>query len=223
MTQNTSSAVMAQRVEPPDSLDYFPTPPWVTRALLHQLVQHGYSRHDLSEKCWEPACGEGDMVRPLRESFADVYASDCHDYGWGHEIDDFLSSSDRRFLFPTDRRADWIITNPPFRLAERFALAALDRVVCGVALLVRLAFLESKGRHERLFMPRPPLCVLVFTERVTMLKGQLDPKGSGATAYCWLVWEARQRSSMLPKLGWIPPCRCELERPGDYTERLVSS
>ena len=27
-------AVMASRREPPDSLDFFPTPPWATRALL---------------------------------------------------------------------------------------------------------------------------------------------------------------------------------------------
>jgi hypothetical protein len=32
--QNTSHAVMAQRVEPAHSLDDFPTPPWATRALL---------------------------------------------------------------------------------------------------------------------------------------------------------------------------------------------
>ncbi|MGH8525505.1 MAG: SAM-dependent methyltransferase, partial [Gammaproteobacteria bacterium] len=31
--QNTSHAVMAQRLEPKDSFDDFPTPPWATRAL----------------------------------------------------------------------------------------------------------------------------------------------------------------------------------------------
>lgn len=36
MTQNTSHAVMAQRVEAHDSLDDFPTPPWATRALLER-------------------------------------------------------------------------------------------------------------------------------------------------------------------------------------------
>jgi|tagenome__1003787_1003787.scaffolds.fasta_scaffold20922105_5 hypothetical protein len=32
--QNTSHAVMAQRVEPKDSADDFPTPPWATRACV---------------------------------------------------------------------------------------------------------------------------------------------------------------------------------------------
>lgn len=33
-----SSAVMARRIEPPDSLDWFPTPPWATRALLELVL-----------------------------------------------------------------------------------------------------------------------------------------------------------------------------------------
>ena len=41
MSQNRSSAVMAQRKEPPDSLDFFPTPPWATRALCERLASEG--------------------------------------------------------------------------------------------------------------------------------------------------------------------------------------
>jgi hypothetical protein len=32
-----STSVMARRVEPPDSLDFFPAPPWATRALCEYL------------------------------------------------------------------------------------------------------------------------------------------------------------------------------------------
>ena len=32
--QNVSTAVMQRRIEPHDSLDFFPTPPWATRALV---------------------------------------------------------------------------------------------------------------------------------------------------------------------------------------------
>jgi hypothetical protein len=66
---------MAQRVEPPDSLDYFPTPPWATRALCEFLKLH----HKLhGQTCWEPACGGGHMARPLAEYFERVYSSDVH-------------------------------------------------------------------------------------------------------------------------------------------------
>lgn len=208
MSQNTSHAVMAQRHEAADSLDLFPTPPWATRALCSFLSLD----RDLSrERAWEPACGLGDMVRPLSEYFEMVYASDAFAYGHG---------AVRDFLFPGDEpRFDWIITNPPFRLAEQFAHTAIDRAAEGAAMLVRTAFLEGIGRYESLFSRRKPTAILQFSERVPMHKGRLDPTGSTATAYCWIVWETRPHKPhalSVPAFIWIPPCRRKLERPGDY-------
>jgi hypothetical protein len=209
MSQNTSSAVMAQRVEPPDSLDFFPTPPWATRALCRFLVARNF--HGIRHSCWEPACGDGAMARPLGELFTTVYVSDVHDYGWNHAVGDFL--------FPgCPPRFDWIITNPPFRLAAGFARTALTQALCGVALLVRTAFLESAGRYRELFAEQRPNFVLQFCERVPIFKGRLDPKGSSATAYCWLVWDKAFWPCEATVLDWVPPCRKELERPGDYGE-----
>jgi hypothetical protein len=198
MTQNTSHAVMAQRVEPHDSLDYFPTPPWATRALCEQL---GDTR---TLTAWEPACGEGHMAAALADYFGEVFASDVHDYG-GNEVSDFL--------WPTDRTADWIITNPPFRLAQEFALTGLERAREGVALLVRTAFLEGVGRYRDLFARKPPALILQFTERVPMHKGRLVENGSTATAYCWIVWRNGETDT---RMRWIAPCRRRLERDGDY-------
>ena len=45
--QNTSHAVMAQRSEPKDSPDNFPTPPWATRALLENVLGGKTARHDV--------------------------------------------------------------------------------------------------------------------------------------------------------------------------------
>ena len=76
MAQNTSTAVMQRRAEPHDSLDFFPTPPWATRALCeHVLPGVWYSPRMV---VWDPACGEGHMVRPLTEYFSEVLASDVH-------------------------------------------------------------------------------------------------------------------------------------------------
>jgi hypothetical protein len=60
-----AGAVMAQRREPPDALDYFPTPPWATRALFeHVLPALGI---DGVGTVWEPACGEGHMAAVIGE------------------------------------------------------------------------------------------------------------------------------------------------------------
>lgn len=201
MSANTSSAVMQQRKESHDSLDYFPTPPWATRALCAHILKDAVS----GRSCWEPACGEGHMTRPLSEYFARVVGTDVHPYGHG-EVEDFL--------FPnTSRRADWVITNPPFRLAEEFIHMARSRARDGVAMLVRSAFLESVGRHERLFSRTPPSLIAQFSERVPMVKGRCLQDATTATAYCWLVWV---RDVPGTAFGWIPPCRKQLERAGDY-------
>lgn len=213
--QNTSHAVMSQRVEAHDSLDFFPTPPWATRALInHAMPMRGVDLFD--RFCWEPACGEGDMARPLREVFATVYQSDVHDYGAGI-VHDFLQP-----YMPSEIQSnpDWIITNPPFRLGAEFIGRALDVAQRGVAMLVRTAFLESDTRYRSIYAERPPTIIAQFVERVPMFKGRLDPKGSTATSYAWLIWQRLDgRWISQPRCSefvWIPPCRSELERPGDY-------
>lgn len=209
MGQNTSHAVMSQRVEPADSLDFFPTPPWATRALCEWLNKWaGEGTTALS--CWEPACGEGHMARPLAEYFSSVVASDVHRYGSGDVAD---------FLFCEAREADWIITNPPFRLGEQFAVTALARARRGCALLVRTAFLESASRYVGLFSKHPPSNILQFVERVPMRKGRLVENGSTATAYCWIVW--RKNAPIGTHFHWLAPCRKRLERAGDYADRSL--
>lgn len=215
MGQNRSSAVMQQRVEPHDSLDDYPTMPWGTRALVEHVLRPRFDR--LNEmSVWEPACNRGFMARPLDEYFSSVYATDIHDYGW--EGQDKVSD----FLFHGSEddagEVDWIITNPPFRLAEQFIEKATRVARVGCAFIVRTSFLESVGRYERLFKENPPEIVAQFTERVPMLKGRVDPKGTTATSYCWLVWIMNTPQPWRKKTDfkWVPPCRKELERPEDY-------
>lgn len=203
--QNTSHAVMSQRVEAADSPDDFPTPPWATRALLENVIS---SPELKALSCLEPACGAGHMSKVLKEYFGEVRSSDAHEYGYG-SIRDYLT-------YPYEAKAvDWVITNPPFRLAEEFVLRSLDVARVGTAMLVRTVFLESVGRYERLFKTYPPSIFAQFVERVPMVKGRLDAKASTATGYAWLIW--RHGSLGCSQVAWIPPCRRLLERHSDYS------
>lgn len=219
--QNRSSAVMQQRAIAPDSLDYFPTPPWATRALCEFL------RDDLGEdlaqqSCWEPACGELHMAKPLAEYFGRVRASDVHRYCAGHDVADFLLEGAAGGPF------EWVVTNPPFVLAERFIHRAIALATRGCAMLVRGAFTESERRWP-LFRDTPPAFVLTFVERVAMFSERLirvnapDPfnlfddgeprRASSATSYAWLIWRDGDRDT---RHRWIGPARERLEREGDY-------
>lgn len=202
--QNRSHAVMAQRVEPADSADDFPTPPWATRALLEHVIPG--DRRD--QTCLEPACGAGHMARVLGEYFGEVRASDAYDYGFG-AMRDFVAA-------PTAvDQVDWVVTNPPFRLAEEFVARSLRAARRGVAILARTVFLESAGRYHGIFRDTPPSRFAQFVERVPMVKGRLDAKATTATGYAWFVWD-KAEAAAAPRLVWIPPCRRALERAGDY-------
>ena len=195
---------MAQRHEPHDSLDFFPTPPWATRALCEWL-NDDFVPSTRTQSVWEPACGDGAMSKPLGEYFHHVYASDIFDYGHGRQQD---------FLLPNFGMN--VITNPPFRLGEQFATTAIMRAKCGVAMLVRTAFLESASRFDGLYSKSPPTNILQFVERVPMFKGRLDQHGSTATSYCWLIWRKSRPPFFQTLFHWIAPCRKRLERNGDY-------
>lgn len=203
--QNTSHAVMAQRIEPKDSPDDFPTPPWATRALIEHVLE---DKSDLSQlTCLEPACGAGHMAKVLKDYFCEVHSADAYYYGYG-DIQDFLTHPHEA------ESVDWVITNPPFRLAEAFVLKALGIARHGVAILARTVFLESVGRYRGIFQDTPPTRFAQFTERVPMVRGRLDGKATTATGYAWLIWE--KDATNAPRLMWVPPCRKQLERPNDY-------
>jgi hypothetical protein len=210
--QNKSHAVMSQRVEAADSPDDFPTPPWATRGLIEHVLDDKNALAALT--CLEPACGAGHMAKVLKEYFGEVICADAYSYGYG-PIRNFLTNP-----YATNS-CDWVITNPPFRLAEEFVLRALAVARVGVAVLARTVFLESVGRYDAIFEANPPTKFAQFCERVPMLRGRLEKSATTATGYAWFVWE-KETHAAAPRLMWIPPCRRKLERDSDYDAPQLS-
>ena len=209
-SQNTTHAVMSQRHEKKDSLDYFPTPPWATRALFQSVIlPMGFVHYN--DVCLEPACGGGHMVKVLQEYFDKVESCDIADYGQDR-IADFLSKD-------VEQECDFIITNPPFNLAEEFVTKALSMTRKLVAVFARTQFMEGIGRYERLFKPNPPTIIAQFTERVPIVKGRLSATASTATSYAWFVWRTDQNNDQT-QLVWIPPSRRIFEKNADYAQSL---
>jgi hypothetical protein len=146
-------------------LDYFPTPPWAARAGA-ELVR---SVDPEARTMWEAACGAGHMAAALSEYF-EVFASDIYPHGYG-EVIDFLGED-------PGHRPDWLVTNPPFRTADQFVRLGLERARRGVALLLRLSFLEGAERHGLLYGVAPLSICAPCTERVPMaLAGQIRQRG----------------------------------------------
>lgn len=188
----------ASRVQGADDLDYSPTPPWATRALM----EHVLPRLDvqMGGVVREPACGEGHMAEVLREYCRIVVATDIHDYGYGDLVLDFLAADE-----PLE--CDWVVTNPPFEdRVIKFIVRALEVARVGVCMFLQLRYLEGIGRYEKIYRPRPPTLIAPFVERVPLLMGQYDPRASTTTAFMWLVW----LNGVEPRAPfWIPPGRRE--------------
>lgn len=210
----TSTAVMNRRHAAPAGLDFFPTPPWATRALLtHCLPELMADMSTLGRLvAWDPCCGAGHMSGVLRESFGHVVESDVADYGQ-RNVRDFLE-----VVRTSKYWADCIVMNPPFNKAAAFVLHALTHNPVMVAALVRSNWLEGQTRHGNLFKRFIPVAVFQFVERVPMVAGRWAVNAKTATSYAWVIWlrdPLPEIAAAAPVFRWIPPCRQELTRDDD--------
>ena len=172
--------------------DFYPTPRGVTLALLEV--------ESLPYVIWEPACGDGAMSKVLREKGHHVISEDLIYRGYG--------AGGRDFLRNVDKRADCIVTNPPFNLANEFIQKAYDLGVSTVAYFMKLAALETIERSyimERTCLSR----VWVFRNRVLLTRNGEDPRGGGMIAFAWFVWDRAHTGPA--HLGWIQEVTREAE------------
>lgn len=176
----------AKRFADLDGPDFFPTPAWATYALIDNERFEG--------DIWESACGNGAMSKVLEKTGRPVASSDLFDRGYGDPRIDFLTAN---------RKADNIITNPPYNAAEGFVKSGLDNSRSKFALLLRLAFLEGANRANTIFRDHPPSRVWVFSERITFYPAGAIQKGSGTTAYAWFVWDKDATAGT--ELKWFRP------------------
>ena len=203
-----------KRNEPLDSLDDFPTPPWVTRALMEMIKK----RNIFTDNCsvLEPAANRGYISNTLREydDFQSMTCSDIFDYGLkGCEKVDFLSNH------YASNSYDWVITNPPFNHAESFILRAFDVSRKGLAIFSRSNLLEGQSRYNNIYKDKRPSYHFQFSERVSLFKGRVSKKTASATAFSWFVWSF-DNVSCETITDWIPPCKLRLEKESDYDERI---
>jgi hypothetical protein len=165
--------------------DFHETPECAVHALLAVERFHG--------SIWEPCCGRGAISRVLESAGHEVISTDHIDRGYGQGRIDFL--------LEWQPRAPNIITNPPFKLAAPFARNAVRLTTHKVALLCRLAWLETRERAQ-LFAETPLARVWVFADRLPMMhRCGYDGRKlkNSPTAYAWFVFD--HAHSGAPTLG----------------------
>ncbi len=162
--------------------DYYATDPKSVEALLdaHEITGHSF---------YEPACGEGHISKVLQARYPNAFhfATDLVSRGYGEGGVDFLTTK-------YDTEFTWIITNPPFKDAREFIEKSLGYTNTGVAMFLKIQFLESESRKD--WLQNSPLkYVYVFSKRQVIFRNgeELDPKTNKKWAntmcFAWFVWE----------------------------------
>ena len=161
-----------------DADDFNPTPAEPPRALIH--AEMGRLRDFVT--LWEPAAGDGALVRELKSAGLDVFASDIVDRGCGAVIRDFYEF--------TSAPVNAIVTNPPFQECNwrdgkgRWIQHALETLnIEYMALLLSWSW-PGAGGHGPLWAAHPPA-------RVYLMRWKIDFTGQGAPPMLngWFVWD----------------------------------
>lgn len=169
--------------------DWYVEEPAVTRALLANEILVG--------KVWDPACGQGNIVRVCREAGVDCVGSDLVERYDPTEADSqgHLFRPRLNLMSPPmqqiPRGIDCIVCNPPYSIWEGFleqCLALASLKVCFFLPLGRLA----GGKRKASVYDRLPLARIdIFSDRVYAPPGHKQdlPKEGGSIDYMWLVFE----------------------------------
>lgn len=166
--------------------DYYKTPAGIVDLLLET--------YPLSGSLWlDPSAGSGTIGRQIKQFYPDIKIkqidiSDKYvDYEVGSvHVGNFLA-------YPNNELQvfDGFIMNPPFNLAEEYAVKCLENRISDtvpVIMLQRLGFLESKTRH--LFWQRFPV------DRLYILSKRPSFTGDGKTdnaGYAWFIWDGSNK------------------------------
>jgi hypothetical protein len=133
----------------------------------------------------EPCCGNGLMSDALIDMGCEVLSADIDE---NLDYPDCYLDATVPYNLPRGwDRPDWVITNPPYSqpTCQKIIENAYDRCQIGIAMLLRLSYLEPcRGRAE--FLNSAWLShLIIFNPRPRF---RLDTKGSDNCTVAWFVW-----------------------------------
>ena len=184
--------------------DYYATP---TAEVLNILETLGY---DFSGKTiLEPCIGGGHMAEGILQYLDKTNATgikligtDVQDRGyknpnWNLTYGyDFLSDD-----YPIEK-ADIVIMNPPYSILEPFMIRALEIAQDKLIVLGRTQATEGASRYEKIYKDNPFTDFYQYVDRVQCWKNGIQPTGSSAQAYGWMIWD-KETNREYPAFHWI--------------------
>jgi hypothetical protein len=158
--------------------DFYETPAWMTTALLRRVWLVG--------PILEPCVGDGAIARVLRRQKDAIVIT--NDIDQSRQADFHLdATADDLWLSQSIR---WIVSNPPFTLADAIVPRAWASTrFGGVAMLLRITWLEPTDGRQRFLAEHPPRRVIVLPRWSFRRTGKTDSVTCG-----WFIWDRNQVS-----------------------------
>lgn len=178
--------------------DYYPTPPGTVAKIMPCVM--GALDGIACPRILEPGAGDGRIIKSLLAYLGNRLSLPVAiEVEWRNYPSPIEGFAPQDFLhWEPEEPFDLVIANPPFSLALEFFEHSLHCLRDGghIFFLLRLGFLASKRRHERLWSVHPPEWVYVLVRRPSFTKG-----GTDVQEYAWYHW---CKGDCNPgRLGWL--------------------
>lgn len=158
--------------------DFYPTPEWAT----YELVK----RFSVSGRIVECCSGDGAISRVLSAlPDTDVRTNDIDPKRCARRHDDATAS----YYWEQERQdgIDWVITNPPFSVSHLIVPQAYEWANAGIAMLLRLSWLEPCLNRLPFLEVHPPTDLIVLPRISFTGDGKTD-----SVTCAWMVWDKWQ-------------------------------
>jgi hypothetical protein len=152
-------------------MDAYYTPKHAVRNLL--------AYHHIGGTILEPCVGEGHIIQALGGSFK-VITNDMDPTKTADYNEDATSPS----WWDSMPEVDWVITNPPFSEAPKIIPLAYGKANRGIAMLLRLSYLEP-CKNRAAWLRKYPVSKLIVLPRISFTG---DGKTDSVTC-AWFIWD----------------------------------
>ena len=174
--------------------DFYPTPTWATELLIRSVPIYG----GILECC----AGDGAIANVL-ETMSEVVV-------WRNDIDETMprlnstkdASNPLHFYQMTEHGVvSWVVSNPPFSHAPQIIPLAYKNAAIGIAMLLRLSFLEPVENRGAWLNEHPPTQLIVLPRISFTGNGKTD-----SVTCAWMVWQKTAKGQQIiiaknPKFG----------------------
>lgn len=167
--------------------DFYETPIWQAQALRKRVT--------ISGTVIECCSGDGSLTSQFK---------DCHvvtnDIDREREATFYLDATLPSSWATFGVQHDWVCTNPPFNCAMDILKLAHSHANVGVALLLRLSFMEPTKERSDWLSLNPP------QQQIILPRWKYDPnsKGTDSVTTAWFVWYRQSFDIHFPPIQIVP-------------------